>query len=334
MAEPVAATPAAPADDYVVSSNVAPPEGYDAMGQPLPVDADGKVIPPVVEPPAEPLAEDGRNDKGQFRKRAKSQEAKPGDAPRIQELTKNWRAAEAERDAMRAELEQVRRQLPAAAAPSGPPVLPLAAPAASVPAGTFPTPPPKPEDFLKEDDPYGAHLLAQGEWRAEKRQWEAQQKQQAETVTTAAERATQEAQQAYQTRVTAFAKAHPDFTTTLAALNDAPPSPPLLEVAIKTADNGPELVYTLAQRPDLYYEMHLLTDGRTVSKDNVASLQRLLTRRVADAPTGSSPSPLTTPSVPRPPNPVRTGPLKTGDDPPDDAASLEAHEQYFKPKRR
>jgi hypothetical protein len=331
MNEPAVVTPVAPVDDFIITSNVAPPEGHDAMGQPLPVDADGNPIPPA-DPVVEVTTEEARNDKGQFRKRAKSQEAKAGDVPRIQELTKNWRTAEAERDALRAELDLLRRPVPAAAPASASPA--VAATPAPVAAGTFATPEPKPEDFLKEDDPYGAHLLALGEWRAERRQFDAEQKRHAAEQSTSAETATREAQQAYTTRVVAFTKTHSDFATVLAALNDAPPSPPLLEVAIKTADNGPELVYALAQRPELYYEMHLLTDGRAVTQPSVASLQRLLTSRVSAVTTGSATPLPPTPSAPRPPNPVRTGPLKTGDDPPDDSASLEAHESHFKPKRR
>jgi hypothetical protein len=78
-----------------------------------------------------------------------------------------------------------------------------------------------------------------------------------------------------------------------------------------------------------------------VSAPSVALLRRYLNRytRATDAtPQESTGAPKPAPSVivaPKPPTPVRTGPLKTGDDPPgDNDMSLANHEKFFGRKRR
>ncbi len=61
--------------------------------------------------------------------------------------------------------------------------------------------------------------------------------------------------------------------------------------------------------------------------------QRLTTPPAQAVSTGSA-ARLLPPAAPRPPNPVRTGPLTTGDSPPDDDdQSLANHERYFGRRR-
>ena len=111
---------------------------------------------------------------------------------------------------------------------------------------------------------------------------------------------------------------------------------------------GPESAYLLAKDPDL----DAMTAETLMDRNNpgfpaaVAGMKRYLKTLVASAQrapsspsrsaavsTGSAPARMPT-LVPRPPNPVRTSPMKDADAAPSDESSLADHERAFAPKRR
>lgn len=297
------------------------------------------------------------------RHRARSQRATPDDVAQIAQLTKRLREAEdalnierqpgesdrvyqLRRRAEVAELAKTKRELEAAkpepvvAAPAAVvPPKPTPDPAPAAPSA-FTEPEPKLEDFNNETDPYLALSRAWAKWDRRKEHFETQQEAAKQEQTTAAQQA--EAAQrahyerlvtAYKTRATDFAKQTPDFDAVLKQA-EGRPVPPLLEQALLTADNGPQLVYTLAQQPLIHDEALLLTVGRPIDEYAVASTQRWLTQRLSAVTTGSATAPSPTAPVPRPLNPVRTGPMSPADEPPKDGHSLREHERFWSPKGR
>lgn len=264
--------------------------------------------------------------------------ATPADVPRIAELTKKFRTAEQERDDWKAKYE-------AATKPAPEPVKPAS-------LATAPTPPPAgpAEKFAfasfdtwsaanpngSWDDWDDAKADARDVWRDDTKAKQAAQQQHLQQQTaseTAAQQAYQKLATTYQWRVAEFVKTTKDFAAKIEPIKDYP-LPPIMEHAILTADNGPQLVYTLAQRPDLLAEMHLIGDGKPLTDAAVASAQRWLVSRVQAVATGSAVPPVQQIQVPRPPNPVRTGPQSPSDDPPGDGASLRDHERYYGPATR
>jgi len=138
--------------------------------------------------------------------------------------------------------------------------------------------------------------------------------------------------EAHRDRVAKFAAKTPDFNE-VAAKASKEPMPDLLKVALLEDDRSGEFVYALAKRPELLSEVILISDGRAVTESNVANMRRLLASRMIGALTGSPTSVQPTYSPPKPPNPVRTGTLKTTDDPPDEASSIAEHAKYYGPRR-
>jgi hypothetical protein len=204
----------------------------------------------------------------------------------------------------------------------------------------FTEPEPKIDDFANEPDAYLALSRAWAKWDRRKETFEAEQEA-AKQFNATAEQQAKAAKEAYQTellqgyasRVAAFTKTHPDFQTVIAKADR--PITPLLERALLTADNGPQLVYTLATQPQLHDEAFLLTDGKPVTEQAVASTQRWLSKlSVPVVTTGATAGAAKPISTPRPPTPVRTGPIASGDDLPGDESSLAEHEKAFGPKRR
>ncbi len=217
-------------------------------------------------------------------------------------------------------------------------VQPTAQPTISAP-GAFTEPEPKIDDFSNEPDAYLALNRALSRWDRLKEAFEAQAEAAKQSNATAAQQA-QAAQEArektlvdgYNTRVAAFTKQVPDFQTVIAKADM--PIPPLLREALLTADNGPQLVYTLATQPQYGDEAFLLTDGKAVTEQAVASTQRWLSKLsvpvVSTGATAGAAKPIT---APRPPTPVRTGPIASGDELPGDESSLAEHEKAFGPRR-
>lgn len=260
------------------------------------------------------------------RHRAQSQKAGPKDVPRINELTRKLREAEAE-------LQKYRSAPPVAAPPTASTTTATTPPAEKF---TFPGY----EAYLGQhpdatyEDWQDAKLDARDAWRDQQREKTQHQAQQTES-----ERTAQEAERALMTahteRVHAFAATTPDYYEKLdAALADTPDVPPLLGRAILEDDNGPKILYHLLTHPSVMDEMRFATDGKPISASSVALLRRRLNTFVQAAPTESAAGPRFTHIAPRPPNSVRTGPLNTGPELPGDGASIAAHAKAFGPKRR
>lgn len=265
-----------------------------------------------------------RDDKGRFRHRAKSQQAGPTDVPRIAELTKRLR--EAERRAEDAERRATTRHEPTERRTEP----------ASV-ASSFTDTEPTLDQFASEADPYSAYVRALGRFDRKKEAHEAKQAEQAEREkVTAHERQDAERQmvEGYASRRASFVQTHPDYDAVVKAC-PVKGMTPVLDRAIFTHDKSAEVVYYLAQHPDVYDEMLLSTIGAPVDDAFVAIVQRRLSSRLQAASTGSAVTPRAPSPAPRPPNPVRTGPMHTGDDLPGDESSLADHERAFgKPRRR
>jgi hypothetical protein len=276
--------------------------------------------------PAETVTQTVERDKeGKFAKpsrhRAPKDVAGPADVPRIRELTRKLREAEA---------EVVKLRTPAAS-PGTAAASPSAEPVAKPSWKAF-------EEQIGEKYPdWGSAQDAYNDARDEYREQQAK-KDSASSQLTTADTAAKDARKAvledYHARVTEFAKAHPDFQQKLDAAGDLTLPPVLTEMLI-TADNGPDLVYHLATHPDVLDEIALLAVNLPVNEQSVALLHRRLTKVTAQAVnTGSVAGTLKSLTPPRPPNPVRTGPMNTGDDPPGDESSLAEHEKAYGRRRR
>lgn len=288
---------------------------------PTPV-ASPAVQTPEPEPEPEPDGDDNaesRESNGRFRgrHRARSQQASAEDVPRIRELTAKLRTAEAERDA----LKQART---APIEPVTQPVTPRPD-ASQPPKAQFDKPKPTLDDMVAagHEDAYEALIEARADWRDEKREWEQRHTESSRAEQQEQARLTQQIA-AHSARVTAFSESHPDFNAVLDAIPKDEKLTPIMERAIFEHDKGPEMVYHLATHPELRDEFFLLTLDKTLTPEAVASMQRRLLQRMQVVSTGST-APPDRFIAPRPPNPVRTGPLKLGDEPPSDTESLDEH---------
>lgn len=313
--------------------------------------ADDGLDPPDVETEAQ-KAERARDDKGQFtRQRAKSQRAGADDVETINALTRRIREAEeklgvkverqdGEKDRVytlrrRAELLEAKIERTRETAQRVPP-LPN-----RPPPKKFEEKEPVYEDFANEPDQYAAWMRAMAGYDRRKEAHE-QQATGYKTQTEAAIKARNDARdrwhheqfQNHSKRLDAFYAKHPDAEATI---NDSGVVlTPAMQAAIVSADNGPELMLRLAENPDLADDVFILTRNQPLSQDLVASVQRRLNRGLTAGTTGSAsvPPPKVVPAVPRPPNPVRTGPIASADTPPGDEGSLADHEKFFGRKRR
>lgn len=264
----------------------------------------------------------------QERHRAQSQKAKPDDAPRIAELTAKWRAAERERDELKAKYEASLRQVPTSTNGTQPSPRTTTQPQ---PIAAFPAF----DAWLAENagKDYEDYLDARTDWRTDQRT-KAEQARAAETQSQQqAETQRRQVLEKHVERVAAFEAEHPDYVTVIQGLKDEAP-PDLLFAAIAADDNGPAFIYHLAQHPLDRHELHVLTDGKAVTEQSVAYVRRLLTARVQAAQTGSAAAVPSYKPASRPPNPVRTGPMQTGSEPPGDGHSLAEHRKHYDPKRR
>jgi hypothetical protein len=290
-----------------------------------------KDAPPPPAPPAlTPEQVRARDDAGRFAKerhRAKSQRASAEDVPRIKELTAKWREAERQL----AELRQQPAALQTPANPQAPRHIPT-------PSG-FTKPEPTIEQFNNDPDPLKSWALELGRWDRERERFEETHAQRA-AQTQGAERQASEAYQqwvgelqtSYNAKEQAFQQRTPNYRATVDAITT--PTTPLLHQALLMSDNGPELVYYLATHPSLYDEMLLLTEGKPITEQTVALTQRQLAARSQAAQTGSATVALPVRSLPKPPNPVRTGPLAASETLPTETSSIADHKRYFGVDRR
>jgi len=296
---------------------------------------------PVAQTAAEQKAE--RDEQGRFQKtprhRARSQTASPADVPRIQELTAKLRAAEAERDALKARPmpspPPVREDRPLAPAP-------VAEREPSRPA-VSPAPPTRPKP---SEDEVGTKYAVYAELVEDLNDWKDEQRE----ARVAAQKQLQTYQEwgtAYQAKVADLRAKVPDYDTAIQTANQQTHGaglvvPQVLLDAIISSDRGPEVEYWLAKNLADYHA--LIRDAWSVNQfSSIGMVRRVLESKLPALPavassqrspreaagvTGAAPT-LTVVPAPRPPTPVRTGSLKNGDEPPDDDQGLDAHEAHY-----
>lgn len=301
--------------------------------------------------PAEPAQKP--EDKG--RHRAQSQKATPADVPRINSLTKQLRAAQAELERLKGTGQQTQERQPSWSERTPQAETPLVRsgsvrqpPAVVAPVSELLKTPDVSKDPLREDEffarypdeAYGTYQRYLSRYAVVEHA-ESQRQAQSETQRTqiqqhvsdiGAERLKQ-----FGSDVGEFIATKPDFKAKAEAAGPLMniPLPDLLTEALIAS--GPEMYYHLISNPALLAEMHLLTRGAAVDESNVALVQRRLSSEFAHAQaavTGSVAVPQQRISAPRPPNPVRTGPMQTGGDPPGDGHSLAEHAKHYDPKRQ
>lgn len=339
---PVAPEPAAPAAPAEVETTLADHErsyapGAKSSAEPEPVSDEPAKPEPDAEPSTEPAdkpaeepsaaeSRDNRDEKGRFTKprhRARSQQASPDDVPRIQELTRRLREAEAE----------LAKRSTGSAEP---------APKAAEPkAPTFPSF----EEWAKAHDgaTWDDYADARADWRYDMRR----ASERAAEQRTAAERDYRERLTAYESKLEDAVKQFPDFEDVVNPNGETIEVTKAIEFAV--LDVGPAAAYYLATHRD---ELDALIDDTAIEPSNpafksvvattarylktlVASSQRSddATSRPAAAKTGSALS-IVPKSAPKPPNPVRTGAIRESDALPGEASTLADHERAFAPRRR
>jgi len=287
--------------------------------------------PAATADPAEATTDDQRDPSGRFKPkhRAKSQQATPADTPRIAELTRRRHEAEERATAAEARAAELERRLTAPREP-----VKAALPVPEATPETFTEKEPAYEDFADAPDQYAAHLRAVAAWDRRKEAFEAKQAAaQDQGHQAIAERNAKrdawfaEQETAHAGRMKAYHEAHPEAQDVLDAAGDVQLTPAAY-MAVMTAENGPDLLMRLASDEVLRDDVFDLTEGKPLSRDLVARVQRRLNRGLTAGTTGAAQRPQPK-AVPRPPTPVRTAPMQTGDSVPDDESSLAAHEGAF-----
>ncbi len=274
------------------------------------------------------------------------------DVPKIQELTRTLREAEealgikredGESDRvynLRARAEVVKR-LAAQSAPA--PVAP-AAPVAPKASGLkapapFTEKEPVLADFEKEADPWSAHNRALSRYDRRKeaheesvRQYDEAQKQ----VETQNTDAIHQHRVEYANRLQELYAKNPEAQKIIA---DAPHAnqivPIAMEAALTLSPNGAAYTLYLAQHPEMFDEIFVMTDGRAPSAPLLAQIERTLAAKVQAGTTGAAAPPPkpAIPPAPRVPTPVRTTPhAPVSDGRPKDDDSLSAHEAHHYPR--
>lgn len=272
-----------------------------------------------------------RDRKGRFRPKSKKDYASPEDVPRIRELSRKIH----EKDETIAQFQRRIEALEGKGQSAPSPIVRTIPPVASV---DFNEPEPTLEQFAEKDDPYGAwqRALAAYDRRKEAaelqaRHMQAHQQHAAQQV----QQYYQQAETAHQQRLVAAIANDPQAYQALASAKAQGPLPPLLDWAVMLDNESHTVALYLATHPGTLDEFVLMTDAKPVTEQTVATTQRLLRQRMSTVTTGAVTPPPPLPTAPRPPTPVRTGSIRTADDPPGDDASLAAHELYYgKGKRR
>lgn len=315
-------------------------------GAPPPAAAPGAPAPPAAAPAApakEPtLAEHEETNRASSRHRARSQQAGPEDVPRIQNLTAKNRALQAELDTLKGKAAAPPPvAAPAAAAPEKP-----APPARSEPTGpgVIPVaaadkdPEPDPADYV--DAPEKNYVKDQARWEARQEIREANARAAADHLekTTAAEK--DRLAQSWSRREGVAKGKYADFEKVAYAPTRIPQGS-MVDNYIIEAESGLDVLYHLQKHPAELDAMLALSlfDPATGTYPQLEALSSLARRlapgRQSAVDTGSAtPAPAAT-RLPRPPNPVRTGPIAIAtDEPPGDDASMAEHEAYWGKKRR
>lgn len=259
-----------PSDDEFVEINLVPaPDEPEGDGEPE-AEKEGDAAEGEGAEGSEGEHESGEGDEGsegddeglpEDRKPAKGAEA------RIAELTRLRREAERQRDAAIAQLQGARD--PAKAA----------------------TPKPVADDF--ED--YGDYVEALTDWKADQRDAE-----RADTnATTAAERAAQHRNAEWSAKIGAAKSIMPDFDAVMEKA-DTPTAPHVAD-ALMDADRGPELLYHLANNPDVVERLNDMSPARAAIE--LGKIEAKLEAPEAAPP----PPPRKTTTAPAPITPVKTG---------------------------
>jgi hypothetical protein len=276
---------------------------------------------PEPEPEAETPASEGeteRDEKGRFlpkktRHRAASQAAGPEDVPRIRELTARLRAAEAERDALKAR--------------NGGSTPTVPAPPSPVPAAT---PKPSPDQFQD----YGEYIEALTDWKTDQKLAAAEQKRQQAEHERAVKAEQTRLATSWTQRVKAATSKYPDFEEIALQAPTRIPAGSLIDGWILEHKTGADVLYHLQKNPDDLDDLLGLPLYEQAERLALLSQRFAQPSRVPAAATGSAAT-APSPPAPRPPNPVRTGPMRAGDQPPDEeVASLADHEKWYPMRRR
>ncbi len=276
------------------------------------------------------------------RRRAKSQQARPADVPRINELTRQLR----ERD------EELARLRTPPAAPSAPGSAngnghaPAAAPSPQTPQPKAPerfavgVPPWDPEP--QETDPkfggdFTRYLTDVSKWSARQevrqtefdRYVEGQQRQERESQ--------QKELTDFATRVDSARDKHEDFDAVAFETKTPIQKGSITDTFVMRDDNGPELLYYLHAHPKELDELLKMPELGQVKFLTLLS-QRLSSNSpgLIGASTTSIPGARTIVLPPKPPNVVRTEAQRAsgGGPPTDRELSLSEHEHYFRPTKR
>lgn len=284
-------------------------------------------------------------------KRARSNEASPEDVPTIRALTAKVKALEEGSGIARATGEservyrlRVRAELAERSTRPVNPATRVSSPQApavfsQVPAVQATRLKPSEDEIGTRFATYAEFVEDLADWRFEQREATAQQaaqqsalNQQQQEFQVSAQREWQTDHASYGQKLETFIAAHPDFTEKFKAWpSDIPWA---AYAALVKHDNGPAIVYHLLQHPDQLAEMLFLLDGKPATDTNVAHATRWLSSRMQAVTTGSATPTPPLKLAPRPPNPVRTGPMKTDDELPSESSSLAEHEKAFGRTRR
>jgi len=363
----VAAPSEAPAVEAPVETSLADHEAQFGPG----AQRDPQSPPPNGAAAAAATDDDADRDPGgRFRKRAQSQQATAKDVDQISELTRRWRQAEADAGikiekqlgesdrafGLRRQVEMAEALRDARKASSAPPAAPqqqLQPYQQVAPAGTQPTnqpapfaePVPKPEDFATAEDPATEYYRAVAGHEFRRQIHDAQQMilaQRAQQSQHEAIAKSHEVKAALDAKIAEFEKTEPDFQAALDRVNVPELALPnvMIQAIASDVDTAPKLMYYLATHPEHLEDAiaFAIPFGDDLSAPSVALMRRRLNRYVRDIDVQKGASPPAQQPIlvaPRPPTPLGTGPLKTGDEPPsDDDSSILNHEKYFGRKRR
>lgn len=297
-------------------------------------------------------AERDRDEKGQFRpkQRAKSQKAGADDVEQINAYTRRIREAEEKlglkiekQDGESERVYQLRRraELAEARVTRAPETAPVAPRRESPKPIPFTDAKPRYEDFANEDDQYSAWMLATAKWERRKDESDSATKSHEDARNHAITERNRQRDEWFKARegehldrMAAYHAEHPEAHAILDRAGDVHLTPAIY-AAVMTAENSPELLILVAQNEELRDDLTILTEGKPLNRDLVALVQRRLNRGLAAGKTGSAPAlrkPV--PAVPRPPNPVRTGPMTPSETPPGDDSGLDDHERFYGKGRR
>lgn len=275
--------------------------------------------------------ESGRDDKGRFirpRHRAVSQQARSEDVPRIAELTRRLRDAEAERDRLKG---GVASPPPVASVPT-PPVEP-SRPAGSVPPTAAPSPYPPVAAAADDPEPDPEKYSGDGsltKWMRDHARWSAREELRAaraeyEQRQAEAQRAAKSAQLTSDWEASkAIARTkYPDFEKVALLAPTIIPEESMIDLWI-VEESDADVLYHLQKHPDEVRAILAMPKRLDQIKALTLLQQRLIgpPTRTAAGTTGAVPAQQPVQPVARPPTPVRTGPMRTGEEPSADLDTL------------